>query len=391
MVPFLLALYEIATYLSNDAYLPALPKLAQCLNATNHLAQLTLTAWFLGSGAMQLFLGPLTDQVGRRPVLLTGGLIFIVVTIGCALTSNIYILLVFRFVQGAAIASMYIPGYATIHELFEQKQAIRILAIMASITILAPAFGPLLGAFVLIFADWRWIFGILAIWGVVAIVGLFFKMPETKITSNETISLHQAVTQYRKIISNRRFMLFALMAQSFFAAMIAWIAAGPFLVMREFHFSTVGFGILQGSIFTSFILTSILVKRLMQKIQLLQIVKIAILLFFLGGSYALLCSIIWQKTLTNIIIAMILMAGGTGLAFPVLNRLAIESSPERMGSRIAIFSCLLGIASTVVSAVISVVYDNTLLSLAMVLFVLGILPPILFFSLGRLTPSKPTN
>jgi DHA1 family multidrug/chloramphenicol efflux transport protein-like MFS transporter len=65
--PILLALYEICTYLSNDAYLPALPHIANDLSTTNHLVQLTLTTWFMGSASMQLFLGPLADKVGRRP------------------------------------------------------------------------------------------------------------------------------------------------------------------------------------------------------------------------------------------------------------------------------------------------------------------------------------
>src|SRR3989338_8926979 len=101
IVPILLALYEIATYLSNDAYLPALPNITRDLFTTNHLVQLTLTTWFMGSAPMQLFLGPIADRIGRRPVLLLGGLVFIFVTIGCAITSNIYTLLALRFLQGS--------------------------------------------------------------------------------------------------------------------------------------------------------------------------------------------------------------------------------------------------------------------------------------------------
>jgi len=91
--PLLLVLYEIATYLTNDAYLPALPNIVSDLATTNYLAQLTLTAWFLGSASLQLILGPISDYYGRRPVLLTGGIVFIISTIICTLTNNINILL----------------------------------------------------------------------------------------------------------------------------------------------------------------------------------------------------------------------------------------------------------------------------------------------------------
>lgn len=170
----LLALYEIATYLSNDAYLPALPFIVKDLNTTNHLIQLTLTSWFLGSGSMQLFLGPLTDRIGRRPVLLWGGLVFITSTIGCALTHNVYVLLCLRFVQGATIASMFVPGYATIHELFEQKKAIQVLAIMSSISILAPRLWPLIRGNNIIFCRLALDFWIISARGIICSRWLVF-------------------------------------------------------------------------------------------------------------------------------------------------------------------------------------------------------------------------
>src|SRR3990167_5344961 len=172
LFPVLLALYEICTYLSNDAYLPALPHIAHDLFTTNHLVQLTLTTWFMGSASMQLFLGPISDKIGRRPVLLFGGLVFITVTIGCAVSQNIYWLLILRFIQGATITSMIVAGYATIHELFDRDKAIHTLSMMASITVLAPSFGPLFGALILQFGSWRVIFAILAGWACIVLLGL---------------------------------------------------------------------------------------------------------------------------------------------------------------------------------------------------------------------------
>src|SRR5579883_399237 len=93
LFPFLLVFYEITNYLANDMYLPALPSLATDLGITPHLAQQTLTTWFLGSASLQLFLGPLSDRLGRRPILLGGGAVFILSTIVCAMTTNINILL----------------------------------------------------------------------------------------------------------------------------------------------------------------------------------------------------------------------------------------------------------------------------------------------------------
>ena len=371
--PFLLALYEIATYLSNDAYLPALPHIARDLGSTHHLIQLTLTSWFMGSASMQLFLGPLSDRVGRRPVLLFGGILFVAVTIGCAITQGVYTLLALRFIQGATIASMVVAGYATIHDLFDRKQAIHTLAMMNSITVLAPSFGPLFGAAILYFTNWRWIFGILAIWAFVVIIGLFLKMPETRCAPQENIKFKNVLIQYKNILTNKSFMLFMLTSRCLIAGMIAWIAAGPFLLIDRFHFQTISFGIAQAFIFGSFIIGTRFVKRLMDSLSLKIIIKIGVTISLFGGTYALCTSIIWPNNIWNMIIAMMLLAGGSGLAFPILNRLSIESSEEPMGSRVAISSALMGLSGMIGSAIISSIYNSTLFSLGIILFILSII------------------
>src|SRR5437763_170719 len=129
LFPFIFVFYEVTNYLANDMYLPALPTLTGDLNTTIHLAQLTLSTWFFGTASMQLILGPLSDRFGRRPILLGGGLVFIIATLICALSTNIHTLIMARFFQGCAVCSVVTAGYSTIHEIYEHTQAIRILAV----------------------------------------------------------------------------------------------------------------------------------------------------------------------------------------------------------------------------------------------------------------------
>ncbi len=167
--PFILVFYEITNYLANDMYLPALPSIANDLQISAHYAQMILTAWFLGTASLQLILGSISDRMGRRPVLLGGGVVFVISTFVCAVTSNIHVLLLACFFQGCSVGTLGTAGYSSIHESFEQRKAIQILAIMGSVTVLAPAFGPLVGGLILNFLNWRWIFGILVIWALVAL------------------------------------------------------------------------------------------------------------------------------------------------------------------------------------------------------------------------------
>jgi MFS transporter, DHA1 family, multidrug resistance protein len=123
LFPFIFVFYEITHYLANDMYLPAMPRLVADLQTTTHLGQQTITVWFLGTAALQLLLGPLSDRLGRKPILFLGGLIFILSTLICALTSNIHLFLIARFFQGTAVCAVITAGYSSIHELYDQIRA----------------------------------------------------------------------------------------------------------------------------------------------------------------------------------------------------------------------------------------------------------------------------
>ncbi|OGT32044.1 MAG: hypothetical protein A3E87_10895 [Gammaproteobacteria bacterium RIFCSPHIGHO2_12_FULL_35_23] len=367
LFPVLLAAYEAITYLSNDAYLPALPNITHDLASSQHLIQLTLTTWFLGSASMQIILGPIADRFGRRIVLLTGGIIFIIATLVCALTSSINTLLLFRYIQGATIPSMIVAGYATIYELYDHETAIHTLAWMNSLTLIAPSLGPLFGALLLPYTGWRWIFGLLSIMAGLIIIGLYFKMPETNSYGKNAIQLSRILKEYGRILSNANYMKSVLSSCFLLGAIIAWIAAGPFLVMTQFHYSPLTFGILQALIFGCFIVGTQTIKPLMKKIKSYKLASFGINITFYSGLLALVTTWFFTNTLISLIIPMMLLAWGSGLYFPILNRISIETSNEPMGARIAVFSTLMSGFAMLSSALISGVYNGTSLSLAIFL------------------------
>ena len=368
LFPIFLVLYEIAIYFSNDAYLPALPKISTDLATSHHLVQLTLTLWFLGSATMQLILGPISDRYGRKPVLLIGGVIFALTCILCGLTHSITLLLVFRFIQGATITSMVIPGYAAIHEYFSHEKAIHTLALMGSITVLAPSLGPLFGVLILTVAGWRWIFFLLAFWAFLMLIVLYFKMPETNIKGYEhPIHLKKIAKNYRDIISNKIFMARLFCFCFLFGAMIAWIAAGPFLVISDFHHSSFIFAVMQVMVFGSFILCTRSLKLLMRHLQNTTLIKMGLGLAFAGASFSVLASLLFPQNLWLMVVSMMFIAAGSGLSFPLLNRMAIEASTAPMGTRMAVLSTAMSLLAVLGSGLTSWLYNGSLVSFSMIL------------------------
>ena len=143
-----------------------------------------------------------------------------------------------RFIQGATLSSVSVVGYATIHEVFDTHQAIHVLAIMCGFIILSPACGPILGAIILYYANWHWIFLLISLGALVVIIGLYVYMPETITRRYEKIKFIIFLQQYNNILKNKNYILLLLISRCLVGAMVTWVYAGPFLLIEYYKFST---------------------------------------------------------------------------------------------------------------------------------------------------------
>lgn len=365
LFPFFLVFYEIGTYLSNDMYLPALPNMMQDLSLNSAQAQFTLTMWFIGQAILPLLIGVMSDRLGRRPILLGGGIIYILATILCAVSHDVNTLLLGRLIEGSMVATMLVPGYAAIHELYEQNEAIKILALMSSISVLAPALGPLFGSVVLLISSWRGIFWVIALWCLIAIFYLWKLMPETQPKEKrEPIQLPRLVKSYFSVVTNSSFMLLMFVTGFIFAGWIAWISAGALLIIEKFHYSALAFGIIQAVLFAVYILGNHLVKYLVDKLGAIRLIRLGLMITLAGGILVLITSIIFPNTLYPFLAAMLLYSLGSSLCFSPLNRLIIESSNEPMGIRVATFTVFFSGFAAFGSAMAGLFFIGSIASLA---------------------------
>lgn len=354
-------------------YLPALPSMVSDLKISTHYAQMTLTAWFLGTASLQLLLGPVSDRIGRKPVLLGGGIIFVTSTIVCAMAPNIGVLLLARFFQGFSVCTIGTAGYSSIHESFDQRKVIHLLAIMGSITVLAPAFGPLAGGLILNFFSWRWIFGILAIWASLALLFLWRWMPETNPKEKRHVLDWRIITRnYRSIFLNPRFTLNILIVCCNFVGIIAWIAAGPFLVIDKFNLSILDFGIFQVMVFGSLIVGAQVVKYAIKTISANSLIKLGLAISLIGSILAVVSAVAFPHFLLGLVITLMIFTFGSSLVFGPAQRIAIESCVEPMGARMAIFSSLMSFFGFVGGLLVSLTYTGTLLWVASLFLIISI-------------------
>lgn len=385
MIPFfslLLVCYEIINYLANDMYLPALPSVLHDLGIHTRLAQQTVSIWFFGASSFHLLAGPVADRFGRKPVLLLAGVLFTTATWICAFTANVHMLLLARFMQGAVVSTLSSAGYTSIHETYDRKQAIQILALMSSIVMLAPAVGPLLGGFFLQWLSWRWIFVFLALSASIIWLGLCLFMSETHSSlQKHMFRWSHVLLNYRQILKNKAFVLNLCIISFNVLAKVAWIVGGPFLIINHFKLNPLYFGLIQILVFGSQIFGAQLVKRVIHRIEINHLINQGLIISLFGSGLAVALSVMFPNKLIGLVICLMIFCFGTALSSP-LQRLCIEACPEPIGARMAIYATAISLFCSLASFLFSFTYTGNLLWFASLLFIFASLSSLVrWFSL----------
>lgn len=361
LFPLFLILYEFCVNMSNDMYLPAVPAIGDDLSVAISLVQLTIAAWFAGNSSVQLIIGPLSDRFGRRPILFGGGVLFLLSTLGCALASSITLLIIARFIQGIGVCTLMVAGYASIHDLYDDKQAIHILIWMGSAAVIAPAVGPVLGGLILAFTSWRSIFVLLFLLSSLFLLVLWFVMPETPLgPSKQRLSIKTLVHSYGKILSNRSFMTSAASFGLLYGGIIGWITASPFLLMESLGLTPMQFGWLQVPVFGAYIVGAQMVKPLLERAGKEALIVFGLALSCVSVAAFIFFPILYPDRAFSFVLPIAGYALGFGFAAAPLNRITLTATGEQKGAAIALFYLMMMGLGTLISVVLSLLKESAL-------------------------------
>jgi len=264
-------LYELTVYLSNDMIMPGMPLVVdQFQGASRHIA-LSLSLYILGGSTLQIFLGPLADRYGKRRVLLCGNALFLVATAAVPFVETMPQFLTVRFFQGMGSCFIFI-GYATIHELFDDVEAVKLTTIFSNTTVFAPLIGPVAGSAIIAFLPWQAVFITAFGLGLIAWIGLFRNMPAPT-TAPQPTSLKAIAQSYRRILANRKFMFGIFIAGISITPLTAWIGLSPAIVLQKMQASYGTYILYQCVIFTGFILSTVAIQRMGENISLTRLIR----------------------------------------------------------------------------------------------------------------------
>lgn len=268
-----------------DFYLPALPSMESAFSATTTQIQLTITCSLIGLALGQLVIGPLSDKYGRKPILLVSFVVFILSTIGCLLSSEIYSFIFFRLIQGIAGSGGVVASRSIVTDLFRGEDLAKFFAMLGAIHGLAPICAPLLGGVMLKFTDWHGIFVILLGIGIVILFANFFFKESLRVENRVKGSILQSF-RYAHILKNRKFMD-CVFTQSFaMGALFSFIASSSFIFQKHFGVSQLTYsmlfaGVAIGTAFGASITPLLKSRRRALKVGVLGLTVMGLVIFVL--------------------------------------------------------------------------------------------------------------
>jgi DHA1 family bicyclomycin/chloramphenicol resistance-like MFS transporter len=233
--------------LSTDMYLPGLPAIGRAFHAPPGAAQASLSSFFLGLAIGQFFYGPASDRWGRRGPLLFGTALYLAASLACAAAPSLPVLVAARFVQGLGACAGQVIARAVVRDRFAHQEGARILSQLMLVMGLAPILAPLAGGALLAVSSWRAIFWVMTSFGV--LVGGWIVVSLRESRSAETAAKARAehpMATYLALLRHPALVGFILAGAFNSAALFAYIAASPGLLITTYHIAPELFGVVFG-------------------------------------------------------------------------------------------------------------------------------------------------
>ncbi|MFD8537706.1 multidrug effflux MFS transporter [Streptomyces rubrogriseus] len=339
--------------LAMDMYLPALPEVTRSLGAPAATVQLTLTACLAGMALGQIVVGPMSDKWGRRRPLLAGLAVYVVATALCAVAPNVELLVAFRLVQGLAGAAGIVIARAVVRDLYDGVAMARFFSTLMLISGVAPVVAPLIGGQILRVTDWRGVFVVLVVVGVVLGVVVWARLPETlPVEERHAGGVGDTLRAMRGLLADRAFTGYMLAGGFAFASLFAYVAASPFVMQEIYGASAQTFSLLFGLNSIGLVVVGqINGKILVGRVRLDRVLGLGLVVVIAAATVLLLMSlgVFGEVGLGPVAAALFVLMSAMGLSLPNTQALALMRVKKSAGSA----SALLGTSSFLIGAVAS--------------------------------------
>ena len=345
-----------------DMYLPALPAIGASLRADSNTVQLSIMAYFVALGFGQLFYGPVSDMVGRKPPLYFGIAVFAIGSLGCALAPDITTLIAFRFVQGiGACACSAIPR-AIVRDLHRGPDAAKLMSLLMLVFSVSPILAPLVGSLVIGVAGWRAIFWVIAASAILGLVLTATGLKETRPPSRRVeSSIGGAFRAYGSLLKDRHFLGLVFIGAFGMSGFFVFLANSSFVLINHYGLSPTLYSFAFSINAVSFIGVSQFTSMLGRRYGLRAIVRPAVTIYAVLMVLLFALFAIGFDHLAIMIVLLFVANGALGLVIPTSAVLALEDHGALAGTASALMGTLQFATGSVVIALVGLFVDGSAL------------------------------
>ncbi|WP_307818129.1 multidrug effflux MFS transporter [Janibacter endophyticus] len=365
MTTVLLALLGMFGPFSIDTPFPAFVQMREDFGVGSAQMQQVVSVYLISFAAMSLFHGPLSDAVGRKPVMVTGAAVYTLASIGAALAPSLPLLLICRALQGASAGAGTIVSRTVVRDLFEGPRAQRLMSAIAMIFGIGPAVAPIIGGWLLQLGPWPIVFWFLAIFGAFIAVSVLVLLPESHPPERRTPLRLDAILRNVVAAARDRWFLVLTGANAFsFAAQFLYIAGAPILVVDILGLGEQDFWQLFVPMVAAMVLGSFTNGRLAERVAGHRLITAGQGCSLTGATAAVLLAALpgTSGQMPWALVGLVMVAFGTGISMPVYQLALLDSFPNSRGTAASVSTFLMLSLNSLLAGFVAPVAGRTMLA-----------------------------
>ncbi len=368
---WLLVMLTFCGTLAMHMFVPALPVAGRDLHASMGLMQSTISLYIVGLAVGQLIYGPISDAVGRRPVLMFGLTLYALAGFAAAFAPAVQALIAARVLQALGGCTGIVLARTIIRDTSASTDAIRRMALMNLITMIGPGVAPMLGVAIIGSVGWRYIFVLLALLGIVNALLTWRMLPETGRPSGH-VHLRRLLRDYGATLRSPGFIGFAVGGSCATMAVYAIVVAAPFILVQQLQRPDREVGYLLFVLMLTMAVGNMTTSRLVGKVAIEKILIRANLLSLGAACLLVIVTLTELQSVWLVGACMGLFTMGIGMAGPGAVTKAISVNPRLTGTAAGLYGACQMLVGAIASA-LPAVGSNPAISCGVVLVTAGVI------------------
>jgi len=370
--------------LTIDMYLPALPAMADELQASDSAVQLTLTGMLGGLAVGQLIIGPLSDSLGRRRPLIAGVVTHGLASLLCAVAPTVEVLSAVRVLQGFAGAAISVVALAIVRDLFSGVAVARLMSRLMLVIGIAPILAPSLGGIILGWTSWRGIFVVLAVAASLLVLVAALGVRETlPVERRRSARLRATLGTYKMLVRDTTFLALIFIAGMMMSAIFAYVSGSSFVLQGAYGLDERTFGLVFGANAAGLTVFTQVNPVLLRRFGPASVLSGAILLAVAASSLLLVAAVTGVGGLAGVLVPLALIIASCGLALPNTPALAMTRHGEAAGTAAALLGSVQFGVGALIAPLVGLFGSGSAVPMGSVMVLVTVTAGVLMFGVVR--------